>query len=54
VIPADPFSDANYGGVASGASLALLKLDGDTHKDVCLRGTLSPAAGTGLRCALAP
>jgi hypothetical protein len=54
MIPNDPFTDANYGSVANGASLALLRLDGDTHRDVCLRGTLSPAAGTGLRCALAP
>lgn len=29
-------------------------LDGDSHRDVCLRGALAPASGTGLYCALAP
>ena len=54
MIPADPFLDSSYGAVANGSSLALLRLDGDTHRDVCLRGSLAPASGTGLRCAIAP
>jgi hypothetical protein len=53
VLPADPFTDANYGSAANGGSLALIRLDGDTHTDVCLRGTFAPASGEGLRCALA-
>ena len=55
VIPADPFTDANaYAAAGSGNSLALIRLDGDAHADVCLRGSFAPASGTGLRCALAP
>ena len=54
MIPADPFLDPSYGAAANGSSLALLRLDGDTHRDVCLRGSLAPASGTGLRCAIAP
>jgi hypothetical protein len=54
MIPADPFGDASYGNVANATSLALLKLNADSHYDICLRGSLAPAAGTGLRCALAP
>jgi len=54
VIPADPFSDASYEAAASGGSLALLRLDDDDHLDLCLRGSFSPASGSGLRCALAP
>lgn len=54
VVPADPFTDAYYGNAQNGASLALLRLDADTHYDVCLRGSLAPAAGTGLRCTIAP
>jgi hypothetical protein len=54
MIPADPFLDPSYGAAANGSSLALLRLDGDTHRDLCLRGSLAPAAGTGLRCAISP
>lgn len=54
VIPDDPFGDPSYGSAANGGSLALLQLDGDGHADLCLRGPFAPAAGAGLRCALAP
>jgi hypothetical protein len=53
VIPADPFTDASYGAAANGGSLALIRLDDDSHLDLCLRGPFAPESGVGLRCALA-
>jgi hypothetical protein len=54
VLPVDPFTDAlGYGSEAYGASLSILRMDSDSHLDVCLRGPLS-SGGVGLRCALAP
>jgi len=54
VLPVDPFTDAlGYGSEAYGASLSILRMDGDSHRDVCLRGPLA-GGGVGLRCALAP
>jgi LmbE family N-acetylglucosaminyl deacetylase len=54
ILANDPFHDeAGYDEVAYGASLAIVRLDGDDHRDVCLRGPLA-SGGIGLRCALAP
>jgi LmbE family N-acetylglucosaminyl deacetylase len=55
MIPVDPYGDGSYGSTQFGASLALLRLDGGTHTDICLRGPLlAPGTGTGLRCSIAP
>jgi hypothetical protein len=54
MIPEDPFSDSTHSGADTGSSLALLRFNAGTHLDVCLRGSLAPAAGTGLRCAYGP
>ena len=54
ILATDPFTDAlGYGSEAYGASLAIVRMDADSHLDVCLRGPLA-SGGVGLRCALAP
>jgi len=54
ILASDPFSDnGGYGVEAYGASLAIVRADGDDHRDVCLRGPLADGS-VGLRCALAP
>jgi hypothetical protein len=54
VLPNDPFTDAlGYNSDAYGASVEILRMDSDSHRDVCLRGPLA-GGGVGLRCALAP
>jgi LmbE family N-acetylglucosaminyl deacetylase len=54
VLASDPFTDTQgYASEAFGASLAIVRMDADSHLDLCLRGPLL-AGGVGLRCALAP
>lgn len=56
MLPIDIFTDGNgYGTEAYGASLALIRLNGDSHRDLCVRGKTTLNGTTiGLVCATAP
>ncbi|MDB4977193.1 MAG: Rhs family protein, partial [Myxococcaceae bacterium] len=56
MLPVDFFTDANgYNATAYGASLALVRVNGDARRDLCIRGKTTAGGTTiGLSCALAP